>query len=96
MRRIPTVALVGGAPMAVSLVIAVVIRTCSTPNGTAAYWLVGAWALVTPIWFMWEWHTFTGDKAAVEDLKYGQELARNVWVALVVVLAAITGIKWGQ
>jgi hypothetical protein len=54
--------------------------------------LVGAWALGPPIWFIWEWHA---NKVDVEQLKYSQELARNVWVAVVVVLAAIIGIKWG-
>jgi hypothetical protein len=81
--------------MVISLVIAVLIRTHLTENSAPAYWLVGAWALLTPLWFIWEWHTFKGDKAAFEHFKYGQELARNVWIALVVVLAVITGIKWG-
>ena len=30
-----------------------------------------------------------------EELKYSQELARNVWVAFVVLLEVITQIKWG-
>jgi hypothetical protein len=63
-------------------------------KATLAYLLVGAWALIPPIWFMFEWHEYTGGKEGFEFFKYGQELARNVWIALVVVLATIAGIKW--
>ena len=55
--------------------------------------LIGFWALVPPVWFLLEWGWFTG-VGEEEHVKHAHELARNIWLALVVVLAVIAGIKW--
>jgi AbiV family abortive infection protein len=83
---------------AVSVLLAVAIRLCAKGDwqDALAKGLVGAWALGAPVWFIVEWHYFeSADKDDLEQFKYSQKLAATVWVALVVVLAAITGIKWG-
>jgi len=79
-----------------SLVLAIRIprRQVGKPAGWRAYVLVGAWALIPPLWFIVEWHFFDVKKGEFEHFKYSQELARNVWVAFVIVLAKITGITW--
>lgn len=81
----------------VSVIAAILIRfELDEPiRSFAAYILVGAWAILPPIWFIYDWSNFDTTKGNLEHFKYSQELARNVWVALVVVLAAITGINWG-
>lgn len=57
------------------------------------YLLIGFWVLAPPIWFWVEW-VFLSEYQNPERLKHTHELARNIWVALVIVLAAILGIKW--
>lgn len=62
------------------------------PVNYPALILVIAWVVVPPIWFIWEWHRFdTKQKLQreIEDFKYGQELARNVWIAFAAILGAI-------
>jgi hypothetical protein len=57
------------------------------------YSLLGLWTIVPPLWFMWEWTMSLGLPADVkENIKHYHELARNLWLALVVVLAALMGI----
>jgi len=77
-----------------SLFIAFMIR--GEPKGVRelhAQILVGFWALIPPVWFLLEWGCFTGP-AETEHVKHCHELARNIWLALVVILAVIAGIKW--
>jgi hypothetical protein len=81
-----------------SIAVAIWIRmyTQCVEHDVLAYGLVGAWALGLP-----SGSSSTGPdlspktKDDFDQLKYSQKLAATVWVALVVVLAAITGIKWG-
>jgi hypothetical protein len=92
---LPFSAQFSGFAAVVSLGLAIRIRRGQAGKPSVkAYFLVGSWALVPPVWFMVEWYLFTGNKEEFEYLKYSQELARNVWVALVIVLAKITGIAW--
>jgi hypothetical protein len=62
------------------------------------YMLIGAWVLVPPLWFFFEFTwlhpNIFDDSTEFARVKYAQELARNVWLAFVVVLAAILGVKW--
>lgn len=85
-----------GLGMLTSLTIAARIRILYGENKKplGAYLLLGFWALIPPIWFFLEWVFLRQYVDCPDDLKYTQELARNIWIALVVVLAAILGIKW--
>jgi hypothetical protein len=80
-----------------SVCLAIAFRCCLATE-LPGYVLVGAWALGPPIYFLWEFSSRfpegAGESAEAERVKYLQELARNVWLALVLVLAAILGIKW--
>jgi len=85
---------------AVSLVLAYLFRThwhaMLNPYG---YWLLALWALIPPLWFLFEFNqdfpaNETHDASKVERMKHLQALSRNLWLAFVVVLAAIMGIKW--
>lgn len=62
------------------------------------YPVVGAWVLLPPVWFLAEWVFLCKgmcDKER-ERIVHLHELARNIWVALVVVLAVIFGIDFKQ
>jgi hypothetical protein len=60
------------------------------------YLVVGIWVIVPPIWFWIEWTflSFGMGRDQIEDLKHSQDVSRNIWVAAVVVLAALFGIQW--
>jgi hypothetical protein len=52
----------------------------------------GAWTLGPPLWFLGEWSRYTEEKyGKFEYFKYSQELAKNVWIAVGVILAIILG-----
>jgi hypothetical protein len=91
-------AIVSSVLAILSIAVAIWIRmyTQCVEHDVLAYGLVGAWALGAPVWFIIDWARFKPeDKDDFDQFKYSQKLAATVWVALVVVLAAITGIKWG-
>ncbi|HEY0455338.1 MAG TPA: hypothetical protein VGE41_03125 [Verrucomicrobiae bacterium] len=68
-------------------------QAASKETRTYGYILIGFWVLAPPIWFWVEWVFLT--KPHMENrVKHTHELARNIWLALIVVLAAILGIKW--
>jgi hypothetical protein len=71
MDRIPKRALISAALVVVSVAVAFIIRFCVPEPGrkVVASVFVGAWALVPPIWFIYEWHSF-------------RDKARRVWHAL--------------
>jgi|GEM_PF-5549353 len=85
----------------ISIVLAIVCRVIREYVGDVtivfmsnifAYCLVSLWVLFPPVWFILE---FTFDpiaKSAPDVFKYNQELAKNVWIALVAVLSVITGV----
>jgi len=60
------------------------------------YILIVFWVLAPPVWFWVEWVFLNDpqDEPKTGLLKHTHELARNIWVALVIVLTAILGIKW--
>jgi hypothetical protein len=94
----PSVPLIASALAVVSIGIAIVIRRCKHEDSRLfwGYILVGSWTLLPPLWFIWEWHAYdlVHCEREFEHFKYSQELARNVWVALVVFLGSIVRIKW--
>jgi hypothetical protein len=54
------------------------------------YILLGLWTLVPPLWFLHEWTLSEKLSEQVKEIiKHYHELARNVWLALIVVLAVI-------
>lgn len=63
---------------------------------TVGYGLLGLWALIPPIWFFLEWVLLCKDvgKNESDRIKHLHDLARNIWLALIVVLAAIMGVEW--
>ena len=66
-----------------------------------AYFLVGAWVLLPPIWFLTEWcHTFPREEkppqeTVLESFKREQDLAKDIWIAYAAILATICGVKIG-
>lgn len=83
-----------------SLLLALLLRKygCSyiDPWG---YLLLGLWALVPPVWFLFEFASdfpkgHSESTEVVDRLKHLHDLSRNIWLAFVVVLAAIMGVKW--
>lgn len=55
--------------------------------------LIGFWVLAPPVWFMVDWTYYTSPEEE-ENVKHVHELGRNIWLALVVILAVLTGIRW--
>jgi hypothetical protein len=58
--------------------------------------IVGLWVLGPPIWFWVDWYYLTAGmgKERLEYISHLHDVGRNIWLALVVVLAALFGIKW--
>jgi len=56
---------------------------------------VGAWVLLPPVWFWLEWVFFSKGQDA-ERLKHTHDLSRNIWIALVIVLAALLKIHFSH
>jgi hypothetical protein len=50
-----------------------------------------SWALIPPFWFLIEWWCWKGvvPSPAFEKFKYSQERAKDVWVAIGAILAAL-------
>jgi hypothetical protein len=63
------------------------------PWQTVSYVLVGIWVLCPPIFFWLEWVLWT-PVSEQETTKHTHDLARNIWLALIVILAVILDIKW--
>lgn len=83
-----------------SIVLASFFRNCwyayRDPWG---YMLIGVWALGPPLWFLYEFVSEfppnnNRPEQEQERLKQLHDLSRNIWLAFVVVLAAIMNIKW--
>jgi hypothetical protein len=58
-----------------------------------AYGLIAFWVLIPPVYFWLDWLYMTAP-ADREMTVHTHDLARNIWLALVVVLAGILEIKW--
>ena len=56
--------------------------------------LLCAWAVAPPFWFLLDWHLFEYETTEqFEEFKHSQELARNLWAGVIVLLAVVTGIS---
>lgn len=100
LKEMPVSFKVSAALASSSLLLAFLFRNywsaCIDPWG---YALLGLWALVPPLWFLFEFASdFPKDHKKppeeVERLKHLHDLSRNIWLAFVVVLAAIMGVRW--
>ncbi len=95
-RKIPLIGFVSTVLAAISLVIACFVRF--RPDGEipdCAYFVLGFWVIAPPVWFLFEYFYWPPNGTdEVDKIKHLHDLARNIWVALVVILAAIMGVKW--
>lgn len=71
-------------------------HTIKTKSGThyhIAMAILASWTLLPPIyfWLCWEFITVP---AEAEHIKHTHELARNIWIALIVVLAVTADLKF--
>lgn len=83
----------------VSICIAVMVKFNYLKTMPWGYTLLGLWTLVPPLWFLYEFQSeFPRDhkkpQEEVDRLKHIHDLSRNIWVAFIVVLAAIMGKSW--
>ena len=58
--------------------------------------VLGAWTLGPPVYFWDEWLRcpFPAGSPQWKQMAHSPELSRNLWVAFVVVLAALFGFRW--
>jgi hypothetical protein len=58
-----------------------------------AYLLVGLWVAIPPLWFLYEYvHFPPAEGTDDERMRHLHDLCRNIWIALVAILTAMTGI----
>lgn len=96
---IKPVAVVSAVLALLSVTVAVVLQFFADEDlrKGVGYVFVGMWVLGPPIWFFYEWVVLCRDLKDKEErdrIKHIHELARNIWIALVVVLVALFGIDW--
>jgi hypothetical protein len=62
----------------------------------AGHVIVGLWVLGPPIWFWADWYYLTAGlkKEQLEYIAHLHDVGRNIWLALVIVLAALFRIEW--
>jgi hypothetical protein len=65
------------------------------------YLVIGLWVIlppIPPIWFFFEFQflhpNMLRDAVEMGRVRHAQDLGRNVWIAFVIVLAAVVGVKW--
>ncbi len=81
---------------ALSALLAIYLR----PEGKeqVSFWgyvLLGFWAIAPPVWFLVEYSFWPpADKDENERTRHLHDLARNIWLAFIVVIATIMGVKW--
>ncbi len=84
--------------LAIACFVGAIVVRCRFPQHMKriAYPLTGFWVLLPPVWLWWEWNVYyrLQDAHAQEIIKHNHDLSRNVWVAYVVVLAVVLGVKW--
>jgi hypothetical protein len=52
------------------------------------------WAIGPSVWFLAEWVWLAPkDKEKREDMKRSQDLARNIWIAVLAVLSLLYGVS---
>ena len=66
---------------------------CKATKEVAQWWLLG-WALLPPVWFWCEYHFIwlterdESQKPGLAHLQHSQEVSRNIWLAIVGLIAA--------
>lgn len=80
----------------VSLYLAFTLRNVpDVPVPWGKYVLLGFWAFVPPVWFFVEYVYWPPAEGHEDDrAKHVHDLARNIWLALIVVLATIMNVQW--
>ena len=72
---------------------AIIVTFILVTNQTYQKWLLAAWTLLPPIWFWLEYFVIRPptdpESASFDRYKYGQELSRNVWAAVVALLLVL-------
>lgn len=60
--------------------------------------LVGVWVLLPPVWFWFEWVFYSSEQKELERsrVQHLHDLSRTIWLALVVVLAALFEVRWNK
>lgn len=80
------------------LVYALVWQRSKSPGlGTFNAVIVALWTLGTPVYFWWEWYHFPKEKLGTNDWEsftHGHEVSRNIWIAYIVILAALLDVSW--
>jgi|OM-RGC.v1.026928798 hypothetical protein len=70
-----------------------VITLCSLPLGRVSAFLLVLWTIGPPMYFWFEFFRLRPllhpDGEGLEDFKHGQELSRNIWAGVVVMLVAL-------
>ena len=85
---------IAGPLALISLILALLIKHRWTDlRESLGYTMLALWVLGPPVWFWVEWVFLSRDQDG-QRLKHTHDLARNIWLALVVVLAAILKIEW--
>jgi 4-amino-4-deoxy-L-arabinose transferase-like glycosyltransferase len=88
-----TMVLVSGLAAVVSLWLAYHLRTdwckCKDPWG---YVLLALWVAAPPIWFLTEYSFWPPVAAEDERVRHMHDLSRNIWLALVAILAITMGL----
>jgi hypothetical protein len=94
---LPVVSVLSVVAVIISVRMAFTIRASTAPDRVhSASAILAFWALVPPVFFWLEWTLFSkkSDEKERDRIKHFHELSRNIWIALVVVLATIMKIKW--
>ena len=90
--------------VATAVIIAVASVSSGSPEpghtreaGPLVKWLGTALVLLPPLWFLVEWHTYTGasEGPEFEAFKLSQERARDIWLAIIGILVIWFGLKGG-
>jgi hypothetical protein len=73
------------------------IYSSSCDRACVGRFLSGFWVVVPPVFFWIDWVVFCRGLSAPdrEVAKHTHDLSRNIWLALVAILAAVFGIKLG-
>lgn len=64
-------------------------------HAALGYLLIGFWALAPPVFFWIDWVFFCQGlpKAELEIAQHTHDLSRNIWLALLAILAVAFGVK---
>jgi hypothetical protein len=87
-------AAVVSATLLVASVITMVRAGDTKPKPSWATYVLLFWTVVPPVWFWAEFHFIwktapTSGSTSLEVFRYGQEVSRNIWIAMTAVVAAL-------